>query len=136
MLFHINQFLNGRLELANIAFDTFGFNFFGQSIHWIGSGANFTDSVLLSEYNFVDCSYMKNIFDFGLIYTLIILLAYIVLLKSFYENHDMHGILIIFTIMIICIFEPRLIQLEFNAFIILLSPILMGNNNELKKFIL
>lgn len=129
----LNQLMSGRLLLANKAFNEYGFTLFGESIKWIGSGTNAIGTVLLSDYNFVDCSYMKNSFDYGIIFLIFTLIVYCVILKKQYNEKKIIGIIAILAVLVVSVLEPRLVQYEINAFILLGSSFIVIENKEISK---
>ncbi len=127
-LHRFDQILNGRFELAKRAFDFYGFNFWGQKITWVGSGTNSVGEITAEQYNFVDCSYMKNIFDYGLIFFVIVIIGFFLLLKKFCEEKNICGIIGLLVVMVVCIMEPRLMQLELNPFLLFLNYYVVKEN--------
>lgn len=122
----INKILSGRLLYTKNAFQQYGITLFGQPIDWRGwGGFGYVDTESMSSfiYNYVDISYARIIFDYGIIPTIIILLVYTVaLVKSVKEKNYW-----LFTVLVfVCIWssiEPYLFNIGKNIFILSFVPI-------------
>ena len=124
--FSINKILSGRLLYTKNAFQQYGITLFGQPIDWKGWGGFGyvdTENMVGFIYNYVDISYARIIFDYGIIPTIIILLVYTVaLVKSVKEKNYW-----LFTVLVfVCIWssiEPYLFNIGKNIFILSFVPI-------------
>lgn len=122
----INKILSGRLLYTKNAFQQYGITLFGQPIDWRGwGGFGYVNTENMSGfiYNYVDISYVRILFDYGIIPTIIILLVYTVaLVKSVKEKNYW-----IFTALVfVCIWssiEPYLFNVGKNIFILSFVPI-------------
>lgn len=75
----IDQILSSRLSCTAQTYEKYHIPLFGKDITWQGLGGyGYIDEIDIDhfEYNFIDSSYARLIFDFGIIYTLAILIAY------------------------------------------------------------
>ena len=121
LLVYINNLLSGRLLLGHQGLNEFGLSLFGKQIEWVGFGAQTDLNYASQNYNFVDCSYTKNLLDFGVIFFILIIIGYIYILISLYNQKNIMGIIVICFILIVSIVEPRLFQIEMNPFLILMG---------------
>lgn len=118
---NINNLLSGRLLLGYQGLHEFGLSLFGKPIEWVGFGAQVDLNYASQNYNFVDCSYVKNLLDFGVILFILIIIGYIYILMNLYDQKNIIGIIVISFILIVSIVEPRLFQIEMNPFIVLMG---------------
>lgn len=132
MLF-LDKLLSGRLELGHNAIASYGITLFGQKIEWVGFGAQVDPNTVRTIYNFVDCSYLKNAFDMGILFLLFTLVGYIYIGYKFIHTSNIYGILILMVILVLCVLEPRLVQIAMNPFIILAGDGLLMDNESMKE---
>lgn len=120
----LNKVLSDRLSLNTKAFENYGVPLFGKKIDWNGwGGYGYTNLPSLDEYeyNYVDMSYTRIIFDYGIVITIIILVGYCLLLKKYYDEKKYWLVIsIIFVLLWSCI-EPNIVGLEKNIFVLYLS---------------
>lgn len=135
----IDELLSGRLRYTAKAYEEYKVPLFGKDIDWNGWGGYGyvdTDEMDDFEYNFVDSSYAKLIFDFGIIYTILIILAYIYCLVNNYNQNNYWAVISVFFVLIWSFIEPYLISLGRNPLTLLLIPVLeigMVNLNIKKR---
>ena len=88
------------------------FTLFGQKIEW--------EAPLLSSnkdgYIFVDNAYLHGLLDFGIIYFIIMILIYLVILRTFRQRKEYMNYFMIVMILCLCVIDPRLWVLVFNPF--------------------
>ncbi len=123
----IDYMLSSRLKYTAQAYEKYQIPLFGKNIAWQGwGGYGYTDKINVEqfEYNFVDSSYARLIFDFGIIYTLSILIAYAYSLNYYLKRRDYWALLVIVFIIIWSFIEPYMIDMSRNPLIILLIPTL------------
>lgn len=134
VFYFINKIVSSRLNLTHKAFANYGVSLFGQNIEWIGWGGVLDESTFIkSTYNFVDCSYAKNLFDYGIIYSIFIYICYGYVFKNALIEKNFLLIINIIIILILCVFEPRLLQISMNPFILLLKEGLLLDTSFIKK---
>lgn len=129
----LNKLLSNRLSLGHSAIQQYGFTLFGQPIEWIGFGGLLDPNLVQNTYNFVDCWYVQNLLDNGIIYEICILLGYIYIVLLLLKQKNLIGLLIIFSILIISWLEPRLMMLSLNPFSFLMCPLLLNDIEKVKK---
>lgn len=113
----LNNVLSGRLSLGSSAIKTYGFSLFGQNIEWIGYSINKLDSI---GYNYVDNSYLQLGLTYGVFLLCIVLIIYSLVMYKAIKIKDYYLACIVAIILIFSITEPRLMNLAFNPFPLLL----------------
>lgn len=108
----LNNFLSGRLKLGNSALEQYGIKLLGQPIEWIGYSYREQAGV----YNYVDCSYLQILIQYGLVFLGICLVIYTyILIKTTQEgDHYLSGCILV--ILFFSITEPFLMNLMVNLF--------------------
>lgn len=114
--YKLNDLLSDRLRLGQSAIETYGISLVGKPIEWIGFSIS---ENLKGVYNYVDCSYIQIMLNYGLIFMVMILLLYGLLLKNSIENKKYYLTWLVIIILVFSITEPRLCNLTFNPFILL-----------------
>ncbi len=134
----IDHLFSSRLKYTAQAYERYQVPLFGKNIVWQGwGGYGYADEVDVKnfEYNFVDSSYSRLIFDFGVIYTIAILVAYTYCLTYYLKKKDYWALLVIIFILIWSFIEPYIINITRNPLALLLIPILeLGPNFHFKKW--
>jgi len=110
----MNKLLTGRLKLGHDAISSYGFSLFGQVINW-------NRNRWLGEYKYVDASYLKYSLMYGVVIVLIIIVCYSNLLKKLIMVDDKYLILSIVITLLYAIFDPQLLYILYNPFIIMLG---------------
>lgn len=133
----IDRILSSRLKYTAQAYKEYHVPLFGKNIKWQGwGGYGYVDEIDVEnfEYNFVDSSYARLIFDFGVIYTLAVLIAYTYSLIYYLKKKDYWALIVIVFILIWSFIEPYMISVTRNPLVLLLIPILeLGPNLYFKK---
>ena len=132
----IDSLLNNRVRLMNEAFNKYGVSLFGENIHWVGFGGQTNTQAVENAYNFVDCAYAKMLFDHGLIFAILVCVGYAFIYKYAVEKKDYILILAVTMVLVVSIMEPRLISIEMNPFVLLLSLFFVKKNKSSFKFVL
>lgn len=131
VLLFINNFINNRLIMGHNAFLDHGLSLFGEQIQWIGyGGLGYLNSSLQGEYNFVDCSYVKVLLDYGIIFFVLMICGYALVSVRAIKNKDRYMCLCIIFMCIYSIIEPRIIEFGFNPFVLTLSALFGKNMRE------
>lgn len=120
--------LSGRLNLSHRALENYGITIFGQHIKWIGLNSIYLGKAKKVEMNFVDCSYLKVMFEYGIAGITLLLTGYWKLInkKNIYNNKIL--LLSIIVIAIHSIFDPQLLALPMNIFLLLINSVLFEKN--------
>ena len=138
-LYNLDARLSGRLFFTDVAIENYHIKPFGSKIDFIGQ-------VLESEYktgihyNYVDCSYIKTLLNYGVFYLIYILIFLIILTRHAIKNKDYYLLSIILVMEIYCFVDSWLLGIEFNPFLLLLvnyiyplKEIKEEKHKELKK---
>ena len=75
LLTTLDRLLNGRLSLGKEGFERYPVTIFGQPVTLVGAGGSTT---LKEDYFFLDCSYMYCLLKYGIIITLLLIAAYVI----------------------------------------------------------
>lgn len=133
-LVKINSFINNRLIMGHNALLEYGVTLFGERIRWIGfGGLGYTTGVLKGEYNFVDCSYVKVLLDYGIIFFVVMLSGYALVSYRAIERKDRFLCTCILFMCIYSIIEPRIIEFGFNPFVLSLCVLFRKNTSDTIK---
>ena len=132
----LDMILNNRIRLMNEAFREYGISLFGENIRWIGYGGQTDTSLVEAIYNFVDCGYAKMLFDYGVVFAVLVCVGYAFMYKHANAKKDYILILAVTMILMVSVMEPRLISIEMNPFVLLLGLFFMKENKSNFKFIL
>ncbi len=115
----LDDLLTGRLHLGYEAIQEYGFSLFGQKITWYGNGLRSQVGQEGIAYNYVDCSYLQILLQYGLVFLIIVLLAYSIIMWKAIQEKRYSACWVILVILIFAITEPRLVNMAFNPFILL-----------------
>ena len=116
VLSKINSILSGRLSLGKRAINEFGFIFMARTLPLVGG-----EPLNGSTYNFVDSSFLLYLLNFGIIFFVLLMslleyFAYLINLKK-----DTYMLLVFCIFIIHSTFDPQLLNLCFNYFLLVLS---------------
>ena len=123
----MNKMLSNRLQLTCTAFQDYDVTLFGQDTQWNGwGGFGYSENIDTKNYvyNYLDNSYARLILDYGVIFTILVIMGYTILLIQNYKKKDYWMIFIIFIILVLSELEPHLIDLNKNIFVICFIPLL------------
>ena len=84
-------------------------------------------------YNYVDNSYARVLFDYGVIGTIIVIAIYTSVLAKSYKDKNYWLIFAIFGILVLASMEVCLINIDRNIFLIMFIPALQGKKIDDKK---
>lgn len=122
----LNGFMSGRLKLGFDAFHTYGLTPFGQKITWVGFGVD--ESGI--GYNYVDCSYMQYLLEYGVVFLCLVLVIYTILIYRGIKNEDYHLVWICLITLVFCITEPWLFNFTFNPIPVLVFAQMRDSKEE------
>ena len=119
----LNNVLSGRLIYSSDAFTNYPLTAFGTEVEWIGWGGMgylrpYDKAVL---YNFVDISYIRILFDYGIIGSVAILFGYSVAIKDAVKERDLFLLTVILVMLCWCFVEPFILNLGKNIFVVCLA---------------
>lgn len=139
----VDELLSSRIKYTYDAYRKYDINLFGNDIDWNGWGGygykgskadpNF-------KYNFIDSSYASIVFDYGLVFSCIVILGYRYLLIKNLDKKNYWLVFIIIFILIWSFIEQYIVNLGKNVFVLSFIPLLeignikIINYENLKKF--
>ncbi len=107
----LNDLFSHRLMLGHEAFERYNLNLFGQYVEMHGYGGS-PDGV--ADYYFLDSSYMYILFQFGIVFTLIVLVVFV--LSSVKERDDLFFLVIMLLIAVNASTAHHLTHIQYNPF--------------------
>lgn len=122
----INRFLTNRIQLIVNAAAEYGIRAFGSHIEWVGFGGSVDTDRLLASYNFVDSSYGFILINYGWLVFLLVISAFVWGCHRVRTRESGIRQFVFWMVLVYCFIEPRLLELQVNAFLLLLSPLLTG----------
>jgi hypothetical protein len=108
----INILVNGRWQLQKNAIDTYGLTLFGNNIQWEQSWT------LETEYLYVDSAFLKYTLMNGLGFMLIFVIYLTKIMKKICDMNNKHYLFMFILIVVYGIFNPQLLYLEYNPFLL------------------
>ncbi|MBR6315845.1 MAG: hypothetical protein IKR58_02465 [Lachnospiraceae bacterium] len=124
-----DTFLRGRISLGHQGLADYGITLFGQKIKWVGASGNRLHPDWV--YNYVDCSYLKYLLNYGLIFFILLMLA-IVLLGKWVADTRNPGMVIAYLIWLAFgMIDAELFELAFQPFMLLLAKPLVEMTSAL-----
>ena len=111
----LNQLLSYRLAYGKRGIIEYGFNLFGQQVKLIGSGG--TDKIV-SNYFFIDCSYLYIALKYGLIILLIFCIFFTALNRKMLKNGEIVIPILIMLIAINSMVAHHFTGIVYNVFIL------------------
>ena len=124
----LNIILSGRLELQKKVALEEGFSLFGKPIEWTGWGGY--DGTDKPDYNYVDCSFMRDTFDRGISFEVIFLTGCTFLYFFLNRKKDVTGAIVMFFFLLSALVEDHIIMINFFPVMFLFSGIVMLENRE------
>ena len=112
----LNSFLSGRLKLGKEGLQDYGISLFGTSITWEGYSAK---KIVTNTYNYVDCSYLRILLEYGIIFLVIVVAIFTVVIYKSIKSENYFLLWSVVFVLILSITEPRLMNLSFNPFSVL-----------------
>ena len=131
-----NDVLSNRIKYTYNAYKKYDINLFGNDIDWNGWGAyGYKETTVSDEdfkYNFIDSSYASIVFDYGLVFSCIVLLGYRKILVDNLEKKNYWLVLVIIFVLLWSFIEQYIVNLGKNVFVLALIPLL--ELGEIKTF--
>ena len=106
----LNVALNHRLGLGRNGIDSFGITAFGQQIVWNGNSI----SGAAGDYNYVDCSYMQILLNYGVLFLAASAAVYTRLVYRAARFKDYWLVMIAVVVLLHSFTEPRMMNLTLN----------------------
>jgi hypothetical protein len=128
-MFYLNKLISGRLYLANIFINKYGFSIIGQKVEFISTRMareqNITAAVL-------DNAYVNLPLVYGIIPMIIFCIGYIILMKKLAQEKSYNLLICILMFIILGLMERNLMNLHYNFTILFLSTILYSNYSMIR----
>ena len=97
--------------------EEFGIRLLGQKIDWVGyGGLGHVFQSLDREYNYVDCSYIQMMLEYGVIFLAIVVGIYTIAVYRAVKEEDWYLVFALLIVLGFGITEPRLMNFAFNPF--------------------
>lgn len=122
----LDKMLSGRIKYTYQSYEDYGITLFGQDIDWKGWGGHGyidTEDIEEFKYSYVDSSYARIMFDYGIIFTIIVLIGYTIVLIENYKFKNYWIIFTLFFVLIWSLIEQHLVNIYINLFVLTLIPL-------------
>lgn len=129
-----NKLLSNRIKLTYQAYRNYDIKLFGDDIKWYSwAGYGYSETDEDFTYNLVDTAYSRMIFDYGLIFSALLILGYREILINNYKEKNYWLLFVIIFVLIWAFLEPIILNLGRNAFALALMPLLDIGQIDLNK---
>ncbi len=132
----VNHIISERILLNSQAISNYPVKLFGSNVTWNGLGGKYNVSFQDIDYNYVDMSYIRIIFDYGIIGTLFILYLYVKSIGHLAEKNDKLMLECVLIILIWSAIEPVIFSIARNLFIIYIGSIIANIENKDNELLL
>ncbi len=112
----LNELLSNRLYLGKEAILNYGIHVFGQNIRWVGFSIRRPTMAEAVGYNYVDCSYLQLLLEYGVLFLIAVIGIYTVAIYRAVKVQDYYLVWILLIVLLFGITEPRLMNFTFNPF--------------------
>lgn len=126
-LVKINDALSGRLEFSQNAVEKYGFEPFGEVVEF-NTGRDDIDRV--GDYLFVDSSYIYDAMVYGIIPTVLVVLAFSAMIYKSHKDKQYFLWLALIFIAIHAFTDFQLMRLDYNPFMLLIYGMLFGKDKQ------
>ena len=125
MLRKIDAFISNRLSMGHNALMVNHLTLFGQKIQWYGfGGVGYTIQEMGGEYNYVDCSYVKILLDYGIVMLLLAIIGYMFAANEELKKGNRYFCMALLFANLYAMIEPRYIETGLNPFVWCLSALI------------
>ena len=118
-----------RLSLGHEGLVEYGIHPFGARVDYRTTGAN-VELVNRADYFNLDCSYHLILINFGIVVLLFLIALFTVSSLRAWQKKDLVLLLIIVVISLESVMENRLIQLQYNIFLLIFFAQLLSEHGE------
>lgn len=125
----VNKVLNNRLYYAHIGFERYPVRLWAQKVEMRGAGRAVTHS---SEYFFLDSSYVNILLRLGLVVLAAVLLILVITANRERKTGDHLKLFLLFLIIIACVIEHHLIEIQTNPFLLLVLACDSGRRDDFR----
>ncbi len=113
----LNKALSDRLYQGKVGLSKFGVGLFGKEFEMVGVYALGTEGLNLEDYIYIDSDYLYMLLRYGIIFTLFIIIIYIVMLRTFIEKKYYYFISWTIICLLFAVSNWCLYVIEFNPLI-------------------
>lgn len=132
----LNQFLSDRLIHSSKAISNYPLLPFGTFVEWKGfGGIGYAEAVpedFVNTYNFVDISYIRGLFDFGIVPTIAIVTGYGFAIRKYAQKKELILVLALLATVLWCFIEPFIFAIGKNVMVICLAQFMNNCNVTVK----
>ena len=125
----ISRVFHSRLFLGNVGVRHIGIHLFGKKVKYHTTGAN-VNLVGRPDYFNLDCSYHLILINFGIIIFLFIVGFFTISAVRAWQKYDIALLLIIVVISLECVMENRMIQPQYDIFLLMFFADLQSARGE------
>ncbi len=123
---NFNTLISNRLSLGHSGIQNYGIHFWGQPIVW--SAATLNENL---AYNYVDSSYVQILLNFGPIILGMILAGAVAVGVALIRKKDTYLLLVLAIIAVHTTFDPQLILIGYNTFVMMYSYVQTAKEEEI-----
>ena len=125
----LNQIFSDRLTLQKRVLGEHGIPLFGKQINWVGWGGY--DGTAKPDYNYVDCSFIRDTLDRGILFEIIFIIGCICLFTQLIRKKNITGVILMACFLFSCLTEMHVVLINFYPIMFLFSTIVMLSNKEM-----
>lgn len=112
----VNRVLNNRLYYGHIGFERYNVRLWAQNVEMHGAGGAVKRT---TEYFFLDSSYVNILLCLGLVVLAAVLLILVITANRQRKTGDHLKLFLLFLIIVACVIEHHLIEIQTNPFLLL-----------------
>ncbi|MCR5794282.1 MAG: hypothetical protein K6G61_02875 [Solobacterium sp.] len=125
----LNRMLTGRLAIQHRVIRETGYPLFGRVMEWIGWGAY--DGTDRPDYNFIDCTFLKDTVDFGILFEILFIIGMIALFVYLLKKEDLPSVVIMAFFLLSCTIEYHTVLTYMYPILLLLNNVLIYEGKEI-----
>lgn len=126
----LNKALSDRLYQGKVGLSKFGVGLFGKQFEMIGVYSLDSEGLSLGDYIYIDSDYLYMLLRYGIIFTLFIIIVYIVMLRKFIDKRYYYFISWTIICLLFALSNWCLYVIEFNPLIFAGMRLFTGGSIE------
>lgn len=126
----LNKVLSDRLYQGKVGLSKFGVGLFGKQFEMIGVYSLDSEGLSLGDYIYIDSDYLYMLLRYGIIFTLFIIIVYIVMLRKFIDKRYYYFISWTIICLLFALSNWCLYVIEFNPLIFAGMRLFTGGSIE------
>lgn len=123
----MNRVLNNRFYCGHIGFERYNVRLWAQNVEMHGAGGTVKHS---TEYFFLDCSYVNILLRLGLVVLAAMLTILVISANRERKTGDHMKLFLLFLIIVACVSEHHLIEIQANPFLLLVLAVDDGQRDD------